>query len=53
MPSLKCEQCGKIKRCAMHLDEHTKRPVYLCPPCAKELGYAPRVNKLTLALVTA
>lgn len=49
MPSLKCYQCGKIKRCRMHLDVLPDSvsatypagktiTVYLCAPCARELG---------------
>jgi hypothetical protein len=33
-----CEQCGKVRRCALHLDQN-RRIVYLCGPCARELGY--------------
>jgi hypothetical protein len=40
MPSLKCHQCGKVKLCRLHRDEHTKAIIYLCPACERELGYA-------------
>jgi hypothetical protein len=33
-----CEQCGKVRRCGLHLDQN-RRIVYLCGLCAKELGY--------------
>lgn len=39
MPSLKCYQCGKVKRCRLHRDAHTQGIIYLCPACEKELGY--------------
>lgn len=50
MPSGLCHQCvppkGKpinpvrdIKKVKMFVDAHTSKPVYLCAPCAKELGY--------------
>jgi len=39
MPSLKCYQCGKVKRCSLHKDAVTTQIVYLCRPCARELGY--------------
>ena len=50
MPSLKCYQCGKVKRCQMFESGPNpdagvvKMIVYLCRPCARELGYshAPR-----------
>ena len=42
MPSMKCHQCGKVKRCKLHLDSVGPPPVtiivYLCAPCARELG---------------
>ena len=44
MPSMKCYQCGKVRRCKLHIDESVKlnldKPmiVYLCAPCARELG---------------
>lgn len=46
MPSLKCHQCGKVKRCQMFLEARQAEggprefAVYLCRPCARELGYA-------------
>ena len=40
MPSLKCHQCLKVKRCRLHVDAHTGRPIYLCRVCERELGYA-------------
>lgn len=40
MPSLKCYQCGKVKRCKLHRDGGTGQIVYLCRPCERELGYA-------------
>jgi hypothetical protein len=36
---MKCGQCGEVKRCAMHRDVHTGELIYLCRPCARELGY--------------
>jgi len=36
-----CEQCGKVKRCRMHLDREGAM-VYLCGPCARELGFVTR-----------
>jgi hypothetical protein len=44
MPSLKCYQCGKVKRCSMHQEadrenDLTVSLVYLCRPCARALGY--------------
>ena len=45
MPSLKCYQCGKVKRCQMFLEARqstggpVETPVYLCRPCARELGH--------------
>ena len=45
MPSLKCYQCGKVKRCQMVVtrnpDDTRPQTEYLCRPCARELGYAP------------
>lgn len=54
MPSLKCYECGKVKRCRLYVEElechdpKCKWPlppghphnihVYLCAPCARELG---------------
>jgi hypothetical protein len=51
--SKKCEQCSKVKRCRMFLEQRVSAsqilagaeyvkdvPVYLCAPCARELGYA-------------
>ena len=40
MPSLKCHQCGKVKRCRMVQDTSVTPPliVYLCVGCSKELG---------------
>ena len=55
MPSMKCYQCSKIKRCSMYLerdqtvacDDHDaclrgpcKRTAYLCRPCARSLGHS-------------
>jgi hypothetical protein len=34
-----CEQCGKVRRCGLHLDQD-RRIVYLCSPCVEELGYS-------------
>lgn len=39
MPSLKCYQCLKAKRCRLHKDAHTAQLIYLCKPCERELGY--------------
>jgi hypothetical protein len=45
MPSMKCSQCSKIKRCRMFLEAQQgpqgprEVPVYLCAPCARELGH--------------
>ena len=41
MPSLKCYQCSKVKRCRLYRDEHTAQIIYLCSICEKELGYGP------------
>lgn len=46
MPSMKCYECGKVKRCKMYLrhpsastlSEMLREVDYLCAPCAKELG---------------
>lgn len=38
MPSMKCYQCGKVKRCRMYI-VRGPRAEYLCGPCARELGY--------------
>jgi len=54
MPSMKCHQCGKVKRCQMVVtDDHecetcddmrsrctgdVPRIEYLCKPCRRELG---------------
>jgi len=40
MPSMKCHQCGKVKRCRMHTDRVEEQTiiVYLCAPCARSLG---------------
>ena len=41
MPSLKCHQCGKVKRCQMVIVEAPeKHSEYLCKPCLRELGYS-------------
>ena len=41
MPSMPCHECRKVKRCRMHLDERdNNKPIYLCEPCARALGYA-------------
>ncbi len=51
MPSGLCHQCAPpkgtrinpvkdIKQVKMYVDAHTGHPVYLCAPCARELGYA-------------
>jgi len=43
MLSMKCHQCGKVKRCQMYVryvEGETRADVsYLCRPCARELGY--------------
>ena len=50
MPSMRCHQCGKVKRCRMfqdsrnEFDQAGKLQIithlnYLCGPCARELGY--------------
>jgi hypothetical protein len=47
MPSLKCYQCGKVKRCQMYVrcpegqpfSQTTAELSYLCRPCARALGY--------------
>lgn len=48
--SMKCEECGKVARCKMYIEsrEHPtvhgvsytsyNALVYLCAPCARELG---------------
>lgn len=42
-PSMKCYQCGQVKRCRMVLEEPREggKPavLYLCRPCQRELGY--------------
>lgn len=50
-PSMKCSQCGEVKRCRMYHDVRTNtdeatgkvetvsRLEYLCTACARELGY--------------
>lgn len=46
MPSMRCYQCGKVKRCRMftrHSNTEASIPGTviedLCAPCARELGY--------------
>lgn len=41
-----CDHCGKVKRCHMYTGERITESeaqlitmVYLCRPCARELGY--------------
>jgi hypothetical protein len=34
-----CAQCTRVKRCTMFRDAHTGHLIYLCPVCARELGY--------------
>lgn len=38
--SMKCHQCGKVKRCKLAVDRSVDPVVivYLCSPCARELG---------------
>jgi hypothetical protein len=43
MPSLKCHQCGKVKRCRLHVEpsplgEPHKIITYLCGACERELN---------------
>ena len=47
MPSLKCHQCGKIRRCKMVQDTSVTPAlvVYLCPACYRELGYTTTTTK--------
>jgi hypothetical protein len=49
MPSMKCYQCGKVKKCRMVMVRYeeprvtpgpSQRAEYLCTPCRRELGYA-------------
>jgi hypothetical protein len=40
-----CEQCNTVKRCAMFIDETTRKPIYLCPACARDLGYARKATE--------
>ena len=35
-----CDQCSTVKRCTMFMDDTTRKPIYLCPACARDLGYA-------------
>lgn len=49
MPSGLCHECGPkgsklksqkdIKKVRMYIDAHTSLIIYLCGPCARELGY--------------
>lgn len=52
MPSMKCYQCSKTKRCRMVMvrnldvgfvptlsEQLGRHPEYLCTPCGRELGY--------------
>ena len=45
--SKECEYCGKVKRCRMFQVDNAAGActvtvtIYLCRPCARELGYAP------------
>jgi protein-arginine kinase activator protein McsA len=42
MPSMKCYECKKVKRCRMHMTNAGDDKVvasYLCNPCARALGY--------------
>ena len=42
--SRKCEQCWTVKRCSAYpVDREDSQAalVYLCRPCARDLGYAP------------
>ena len=53
MPSMRCYECGKVKRCRMVLARNIDvglvpappeklgtHPEYLCLPCARALGYS-------------
>ncbi len=49
MPSMRCYNCGKVKRCRMVMTPldagraaPVLRPEYLCAPCARSLGYGPQ-----------
>lgn len=37
--SRRCDECGEIKRCSMHVVGESKVIVYVCKPCARRLGY--------------
>lgn len=37
--SRRCEECGKVKRCRMHVVGENKTIAYVCAPCARRLGY--------------
>lgn len=38
--SRKCEECGKVARCEMHVVGEMKVITYVCRPCARALGYS-------------
>ena len=45
VPSMKCHQCGKVKRCRLHVEpsplgEPHKIITYICLPCERELNLA-------------
>lgn len=37
--SRKCDECGKLARCRMHLVGEAKTITYVCKPCERKLGY--------------
>ena len=48
MVSKKCDQCWAVKRCRAYPNAHEDaigRLIYLCGPCARELGYVAAVTK--------
>ena len=47
MPSMKCYHCGQVKRCQMRLNREGQ-PEYLCPQCARELGYSGGEKRVAL-----
>lgn len=40
MTSMPCHHCGKVRKCALHRDDERGGAIlYLCPKCARTLGY--------------
>jgi hypothetical protein len=37
--SRKCDECGQIKRCHLHVVGEARTLTYVCKPCERKLGY--------------